>query len=46
MTHKFHDELNELKTDITKMGQLAKEMLQKAVDSLKNDDLNLACWVQ
>jgi phosphate transport system protein len=46
MTQKFHDELNELKIDITKMGQLAKEMLQKAVDSLKNDDIDLACWVQ
>lgn len=46
MTQKFHDELNELKIEITKMGQLSKEMLQKAVDSLKNDDLDLACWVQ
>jgi phosphate transport system protein len=46
MTQKFHDELNELKNDITKMGQLAKEMLQKSVTSLKNDDIDLACWVQ
>ncbi len=46
MTQKFHDELNELKIDITKMGQMAKEMLRKAVDSLKNDDIELACWVQ
>ncbi len=46
MTQKFHDELNELKVEITKMGQLAKEMLQKSVDSLKNDDVDLASWVQ
>jgi phosphate transport system protein len=46
MTQKFHDELNELKNDVTKMGQLAKEMLQKSVVSLKNDDINLSCWVQ
>lgn len=46
MTQKFHDELNELKIDITNMGQLAKDMLQKSVDSLKNDDSDLACWVQ
>jgi len=46
MTQKFHDELNELKIDITKMGQLAKEMLQKSVDSLKNDNIELSCWVQ
>ncbi|HWR63445.1 MAG TPA: phosphate signaling complex protein PhoU [Candidatus Thermoplasmatota archaeon] len=46
MTQKFHDELEELKTDIIKMGKLSKEMLQKSVDSLKNDDVDLACWVQ
>ncbi len=46
MTQKFHDELNELKIDITKMGQLAKEMLKKSVDSLKNDDVELASCLQ
>ncbi len=30
MVQKFHNELDELKNDILNMGQLAKEMLQKA----------------
>jgi phosphate transport system protein len=46
MVQKFHIELNELKKDLLKMGLLAKEMLQKATDSLKNDDIKLATWVQ
>jgi phosphate transport system protein len=46
MVQKFHVELDELKNDIVQMGQLAKEMLQKATDSLKNDDAELAAWVQ
>jgi phosphate transport system protein len=46
MVQKFHIELDELKNDVLIMGQLAKEMLQKATDSLKNDDNKLATWVQ
>ncbi len=46
MVQKFHNELDELKNDILNMGQLSKEMLQKATDSLKNDDSELAAWVQ
>jgi len=46
MTQKFHDELNELKTAMISMGQLANEMLQKSTDSLKNDDIKLSSWVQ
>ena len=46
MTQKFHDELNELKIEIITMGQLANKMLQKATDSLKNDDIKAASWVQ
>ena len=46
MTQKFHDELDELKNEIITMGQLANKMLQKATDSLKNDDLKAASWVQ
>jgi len=46
MVQKFHDELNELKKEMIEMGNLAKEMLQKAVDSLVKDDLELASWVQ
>ncbi len=46
MVQKFHEELNELKTEIITMGQLANKMLQKATDSLKNDDVKTASWVQ
>ena len=46
MVQKFHDELNELKKEMIIMGNLSKEMLQKAVDSLVKDDMELASWVQ
>ncbi len=45
MTQKFHEELKELKNDVVAMALLAKEMLQKGTDSLKQDDINLAAWV-
>jgi len=46
MVQKFHIELDELKNDIFEMGQLATKMLKKATDSLKNDDVIAASWVQ
>jgi phosphate transport system protein len=46
MTQRFHNELNELKIAVITMGQLANNMLQKATDSLKNDDMKAASWVQ
>jgi phosphate transport system protein len=46
MVQKFHEELNELKTEIITMGQLAIKMLQKATDSLRDDDMKAVSWVQ
>lgn len=45
MSGKFHDELKELKNDLMEMATLAKEMLDKSVDSLKDQDKELADWV-
>jgi phosphate transport system protein len=42
MTEKFHEELNLLKKEVEKMGELAKDMLEKSVQSLKNQDAELA----
>jgi phosphate transport system protein len=46
MVEKFHDELNALKKDVINMGQLAKEMLKKSVESLKKQDIELSSWVK
>lgn len=45
MVEKFHDELKEVKKDVIKMGHLSKDMLQKSVKALKNQDVELANWV-
>ena len=45
MVKKFHDELKKLNKDVIKMGVLAKEMLQKSVESLKELDAEKAEWV-
>lgn len=45
MVEKFHRELNALKNDVLEMGILAKEMLQKSVKSLENQDEDLINWV-
>ncbi|MEM0493478.1 MAG: phosphate signaling complex protein PhoU [Candidatus Thermoplasmatota archaeon] len=45
MSHKFHEELNELKNDVVKMGNLSRDMLRKATDSLRDDNIELASWV-
>jgi phosphate transport system protein len=42
MVEKFHKELAKLKKDVLEMGNLAKEMLQKAVEALKKQDIKLA----
>lgn len=45
MVEKFHDELREAKKDVIKMGRLSKDMLQKSVKALKDQDVELANWV-
>jgi phosphate transport system protein len=45
MVEKFHEELNILKKNVIKMGNLSTEMLKKSVESLKKQDINLAKWV-
>ena len=45
MVEKFHDELREAKKDVIKMGYLSKDMLQKSVKALKDQDVELANWV-
>ena len=45
MVKKFHDELKKLNKDVIKMGNLAKEMLKKSVESLKDLDVEKAEWV-
>jgi phosphate transport system protein len=42
MVEKFHIELDELKKDVIKMGTLAQLMIQDAVDSLKDLDVERA----
>jgi phosphate transport system protein len=45
MVMKFHAELKDLKQDVLDMGGLAKEMLEKSVEALKNRDTKMARWV-
>lgn len=45
MPTKFHDELRNLRKDVIVMGELAIDMLQKSVEGLKNQDLEMASWV-
>lgn len=42
MVEKFHVELKNLKEDVKKMGELAKEMLRKGVLALKDQDEKMA----
>lgn len=42
MVEKFHDELKKLKKDVIEMGALSIDMLKNSVESLKNQDINLA----
>jgi len=45
MVEKFHIELEKLKQNVLKMGDLSTSMLSTAVESLKNLDLQKAEWV-
>ncbi len=45
MVEKFHEELEEVKKDVIKLGNLSKDMLNKSVISLKDRDIELAKWV-
>ncbi len=45
MVEKFHEELKKLKKEVVEMGDLAKEMLSYAVESLKERDKELASKV-
>ncbi len=42
MTDRLHEELKKVKKKVIKMGSLAKEMLYKSVEALKNQDVKLA----
>jgi phosphate transport system protein len=46
MVEKFHIELNQLKKEVIKMGQLARGMLKDSVKALKDIDLDLAKQVE
>jgi phosphate transport system protein len=45
MVEKFHDELKILTKDVIKMGNLAREMLKKSIEALKDLDEEKANWV-
>ena len=42
MVEKFHNELNQVKKDVEKMSNLARDMLRKSVEALKDIDLEKA----
>ena len=45
MVEKFHREMDALKDDVLKMGKLAMTMLEKSIEALKNQDAEIAEWV-
>jgi phosphate transport system protein len=45
MPTKFHDELNKLRKEVIKMGELSTDMLQRSIEALKTHDLETAKWV-
>jgi phosphate transport system protein len=45
MVEKFHNELTQVKRDVEKMSNLARDMLKKSVEALKDIDLEKAQWV-
>jgi len=45
MVEKFHEELEDLKNNVFKMGQLATQMLKRSIEGLKNQDFKKAEWV-
>ena len=46
MVEKFHNELDELKEEVIKMGNLSKKMLKESVIALKDLDEKKAKWVR
>jgi phosphate transport system protein len=45
MVEKFHDQLDQLKKDVSEMGNLATEMLSSSVEALKRQDIEMAKYV-
>jgi phosphate transport system protein len=45
MVEKFHAELEDLKNNVLKMGQLATKMLKRSIEGLKDQDFKKAEWV-
>jgi len=45
MIKEFHTNLETLKQDVMVMGRLAEEMLQKSVEALRKQDMEMAEWV-
>lgn len=45
MSKKFHQELEEAKKDVIEMGKLAKDMLNKSIEALKELNEEKANWV-
>ena len=45
MVEGFHDKLEDLKKEVEDMGGLARDMLEKSITALKNQDTDLAQWV-
>jgi len=45
MVEKFHEELDECKQEVIKMGNLSKKMLKTSVEALKERDMKKANWV-
>jgi len=46
MSEKFHAELDALKKDVLDMGMLARDMLWKSIEALRDRDKAKADWVQ
>ncbi len=45
MVEKFYKEIDVLKDDVLKMGELAMAMLEKSIEALKNQDAEMVEWV-
>ena len=45
MSSKFHDQIDELKKEVLKMGNLATDMLSSSIDALIKQDIKKANYV-
>ncbi len=45
MVEKFHLQLDDIKEEVSGMGKLARDMLEKSINALKAQDTELAEWV-